>query len=178
VCSSDLLLFPAIGHALGMEQNAFGVWAAMAIHDTSSVIGATSSYGEEALLIGTTVKLTRALWILPLALTAGFFLKSKGKAKFPWFLLGFIAAAVLTSVIESEFWVHGYNLGRRVLVVTIFLVGCGLTRDVVKRAGPKPMVLGVALWIIVSVGSYFAIRSGLVPVSSTEAEEPAAVSAL
>ena len=158
-----LLLFPLIGHWLNMEQGAFGVWAAMAIHDTSSVVGAASSYGEEALKIGTTVKLTRALWILPLALIAGFALKSKGQAKFPWFLLGFIAAAVLASVLPDERWLWGYEAGRRVLVVTIFLVGCGLTRDVVKRAGPRPMLLGVTLWIIVSVASLLAIRAGIVP---------------
>jgi len=158
-----LLLFPLIGHALGMDQGAFGVWAAMAIHDTSSVVGAASSYGEEALKIGTTVKLTRALWIIPLALIAGLALKSKGKAKFPWFLLGFIAAAAVASVFKDERWAWGYEAGRRVLVVTIFLVGCGLTRDVVKRAGPRPMILGVTLWIIVSVGSLLAIRAGLVP---------------
>ena len=158
-----LLLFPVIGHALNMEQGAFGVWAAMAIHDTSSVVGAASTYGEEALKVGTTVKLTRAIWIIPLALTAGAALRSKGKAKFPWFLLGFIGAAVIVSVFPDDRWEYGYLAGRRVLVVTIFLIGCGLTRDVVKRAGPKPMVLGVALWVIVSVASLLAIRSGLIP---------------
>lgn len=158
-----LLAFPLLGVWIGLTQGEFGVWAAMAIHDTSSVVGAASTYGDEALKIGTTVKLTRALWILPLALLAGLALKSRGKAKFPYFLLGFIATSTLASLVESGLWEYGYQLSRRVLVVTIFLIGCGLTRDVIRRAGPRPMALGVFLWVVVSVGSLLAIRMGLIP---------------
>lgn len=161
-----LLVFPLIGRALSMDEAHFGVWAALAIHDTSSVVGAASVYGERALEVATTVKLTRALWIVPMALLAGVLVRRKGRAGVPLFLLGFIAAAGLRSALPGleDLWETLSMLARRLLVLTIFLIGAGLTREVLRRVGARPMVLGVALWVLVSAGSLAAIALGLIPV--------------
>ena len=163
-----LLVFPWIGRGLGLGQEAFGVWAALAIHDTSSVVGAASVYGERALEVATTVKLTRALWIVPMVLVAGLVVSRKARATVPVFLVGFVIAAGLRSALPGleSVWDGLHAVARRVLVLTIFLIGAGLTREVLARVGARPMVLGVALWVLVSVGSLLAIESGLIPVPS------------
>ncbi|MGE4268499.1 MAG: YeiH family protein [Deferribacterales bacterium] len=160
--SVALILFPPIGHLLGMAQRQFGLWSALAIHDTSSVVGAAAAYGSVALAVGTTVKLTRALWIMPAALIAAWVSKSEGKVKFPLFILGFILAAVIkTSLPQLDMVWNPLNaIAKQSLVVTLFLIGSGLTREVLGRTGIRPLAQGVLLWIVVSVSSSFAIMSG------------------
>ena len=150
-----LLIFPPLGFALGLSQTQFGLWSALAIHDTSSVVGATLQYGPEALQIGTTVKLARALWIVPLTILAG--IKFGGRAqggerakpKRPWFILGFLIAAGLVTWIP-ELAETGHTLetvAKRTLVLTLFLIGTNLTRATLKSVGFRPFVLGVLLWL-------------------------------
>lgn len=151
-----LLVFPLLGNWMGLSQHDFGLWSAVAIHDTSSVVGAASQYGEEALEVATTVKLGRALWIIPLSLFTVFLFKgSERKIKFPYFILFFIAA-MLISTFTPE-WKEGYSyivvFSKRALVLTLFLVGAGLTKETIKKAGSKSLILGVTLWIAVSVVS-------------------------
>jgi uncharacterized integral membrane protein (TIGR00698 family) len=150
--SIALILFPFVGHLLHMQQQPFGIWAALAIHDTSSVVGAAASFGSVALATATTVKLTRALWIMPVVLIIAFFKKSEQKAPFPLFILGFVAAALIRSLFPhfSPVWDNLAFCARRLLVVTLFLIGSGLTRELLKKVGFKPMMQGVVLWIIVS----------------------------
>jgi uncharacterized membrane protein YadS len=160
--SIALILFPPLGHILGMGQRQFGLWAALAIHDTSSVVGAAAAYGGLALAIGTTVKLTRALWIMPSALVAAWFTKSEGKVKFPLFIIGFIAAATIKTALPQfdQAWHPLNSVAKQSLVVTLFLIGCGLTREVLSRTGIKPLAQGVILWTIVSVTSAVTILAG------------------
>ena len=157
--SVALLLFPPLGHLLGMGQRQFGLWSALAIHDTSSVVGAAAAYGGLALTIGTTVKLTRALWIMPSALIAAWFTKSEGKVKFPLFIIGFIAAATIkTTLPQFDLLWHPLNsTAKQSLVVTLFLIGTGMTKEVLSRTGIKPLAQGILLWMIVSVASSVAI---------------------
>lgn len=160
--SVALLLFPPLGHLLGMDQHQFGLWSALAIHDTSSVVGAAAAYGTIALAVGTTVKLTRALWIMPAALVAAWVTKSEGKAKFPMFILGFIAAAAIKTALPQldQLWHPLHSIARQSLVVTLFLIGSGLTRGVLAKTGVKPLAQGISLWVIVSVSSAAAILLG------------------
>lgn len=155
-----LFIFPVIGHALDMSQQEFGTWAAIAIHDTSSVVGAGAAYGEEALQIATTIKLTRALWIIPLALITSFVFKSKGqKISIPWFIFFFILAMVFNTYVlsSSEAGImigEGINsLARKILTITLFFIGASLSRDVLKAVGIKPLIQGVLLWITISVST-------------------------
>lgn len=148
-----LFIFPAIGRMLDLSQAQFGMWAAIAIHDTSSVVGAGAAYGDEALQIATTVKLTRALWIIPLAFVSAFVFRSRGKrVAIPWFILLFVVAmAVNTYTGIPEAVTHTIvDLSHRVLCMTLFLIGCGLSVSVVRTVGMRPLLLGVALWIIIS----------------------------
>jgi len=160
--SIALILFPPLGHLLGMGQQQFGLWSALAIHDTSSVVGATAAYGGLALAIGTTVKLTRALWIMPSALLAAWFTKSEGKAKFPLFIIGFLAAAAIKTTLPQfeQLWHPLNSIAKQSLVVTLFLIGSGLTREVLGKTGIKPLAQGITLWILVSVTSATAIILG------------------
>ena len=160
--SIALILFPPLGHLLGMGQQQFGLWSALAIHDTSSVVGAAAAYGGLALAIGTTVKLTRALWIMPSALLAAWLTKSEGKAKFPLFIIGFIAAAAIKTALPQfeQLWHPLNSVAKQSLVVTLFLIGSGLTREVLGKTGIKPLAQGVTLWILVSVTSATAILLG------------------
>jgi len=159
-----LIVFPLIGHYFDLTQHQFGVWAGLAIHDTSSVVGAATSYGAEALDIGTTVKLTRAAWIAPIALGTGLLMRSGSKTKFPLFIVGFVAAAALHSVLPqlTDLWQILSTTARQFLVLTLFLVGSGLTREVLQKIGVWPLLQGVTLWIIVSVVSLIAICSGVI----------------
>ena len=160
--SIALILFPPMGHLLGMGQRQFGLWSALAIHDTSSVVGAAAAYGGLALAIGTTVKLTRALWIMPSAMIAAWITKSGGKTKFPLFIIGFIAAATIKTALPQldNLWQPLNSVAKQSLVVTLFLIGSGLTREVLGKTGIKPLAQGVSLWIIVSVTSATAIIYG------------------
>ena len=160
--SVALILFPPLGHLLGMGQQQFGLWSALAIHDTSSVVGAAAAYGELALAIGTTVKLTRALWIMPSALLAAWFTKSEGKARFPRCIIGFLVAAAINEALPQfeQIWHPLNSIARQSLVVTLFLIGSGLTRELLGKTGLKPLVQGITLWVIVSVTSAAAILLG------------------
>lgn len=156
-----LFIFPGIGHWLGLSQQEFGTWAAIAIHDTSSVVGAGSAYGEEALAVATTIKLTRALWIIPLALATSFIFKSKdSKITIPWFILYFIVAILLnTFVIDGvpEVGVAVSGVARKCLTLTMFFIGASLSTDVIRSVGIKPLIQGVLLWVVISVGSLLYI---------------------
>lgn len=160
--SIALILFPPLGHLLGMSEPQFGLWSALAIHDTSSVVGAAAAYGGLALAIGTTVKLTRALWIMPSALLAAWFTKSEGKAPFPFFIIGFIAAAAIKTALPQfeQLWHPLNSVAKQSLVVTLFLIGSGLTCEVLGKTGIKPLAQGVTLWVLVSAGSATAILLG------------------
>lgn len=155
-----LFVFPPIGEALGLTQQQFGTWAAIAIHDTSSVVGAGAAYGEEALQVATTIKLTRALWIFPLALASVLVFKSKGKkVAIPWFILFFILAMVANTYLPlPEAMTQGIVfIAKKALSLTLFLIGCGLSLEAIKRVGAKPLVLGVLLWILISVVTLFVV---------------------
>lgn len=155
-----LFVFPVIGHLLELTQHDFGIWSAIAIHDTSSVVGAASQYGEEALEIATTVKLSRALWIIPLSImTAIIFRQTEKGIKFPYFILLFISAMLISSWLpqfaELFSWIS--YIAKRLLVLTLFLVGTQLTLDTIKTAGVKSMLFGSILWIAVSIVSLVVI---------------------
>jgi uncharacterized membrane protein YadS len=150
-----LFLFPAIGYALHMTQSQFGLWSALAIHDTSSVVGATAKYGATALAIGTTVKLARALWIVPLSFVTALALKSKARVQWPWFIVLFCLAALLNTLLPwySREFAALSSLGKIGLTVTLFLIGTGLNRETLKSVGVRPLLQGIALWAIVGAGS-------------------------
>lgn len=156
-----LFIFPSIGHWLELSQQQFGTWAAIAIHDTSSVVGAGAAYGEEALEVATTIKLTRALWIIPLALATSLIFKSNdSKITIPWFILYFIIAILLnTFVLDSvpQVGTAVSGIARRFLTLTMFFIGASLSMDVLRAVGIRPLILGVLLWIVISVGSLLYI---------------------
>lgn len=153
--SIALFLFPLIGLALHMSQVQFGLWSALAIHDTSSVVGATAKYGPTALAVGTTVKLTRALWIVPVSIATAVWLKSKAKIEWPWFILLFCLAALLNTLVPSfnAGFAQLSRLGRIGLTVTLFLIGTGLNKETLKRVGIRPLLQGLTLWIVVGVST-------------------------
>ena len=152
-----LFVFPVLGEWLGLTQQEFGTWAAIAIHDTSSVVGAGAAYGEEALQVATTIKLTRALWIIPLALVTSFIFKSEGrKVSIPWFILWFIVAILINTYVLDAVPQVGKaisGLARKGLIITMFFIGASLSADVLKSVGVKPLVQGVLLWLVISVGA-------------------------
>ena len=148
-----LFIFPPIGHLLNMTQEQFGMWA-IAIHDTSSVVGAGAAYGEKALEIATMVKLTRALWIIPITIVTMFLFKQKGgKIAIPWFIFFFILAMVANTFLTIPETVTGSLvwLAKKGLTVTLFLIGAGLSRKVIKQVGVRPMVQGVVLWVFIGL---------------------------
>lgn len=165
-----LFLFPPIGRSLGLSEPAFGLWAALAIHDTSSVVGAALSYGGAALAVATSVKLARALWIVPLTLAIGAWRARSGreagasKPKRPWFVLGFLAAAALATFVPGlrEPGALLSAIAKKGLVVTLLLIGSGLSRDALRRVGWRPFAQGTALWAITASLTLAAIASGLV----------------
>ena len=168
--AAALFIFPWAGHALHLSEWRFGLWSALAIHDTSSVVGATLQYGPDALDTGTIVKLTRALWIIPVAMLIGLWRSFKTKektsgqkAKRPWFILGFIlAAAFVTWFPEWKYEGHQIEmLAKKVMVLTLFLIGSGLTRETLKNVGIRPFIHGVVLWMIVATGSLLMILYGI-----------------
>ena len=160
--SVALMLFPMIGAVAGLSQKQFGLWAALAIHDTSSVVGAGLTYGPVALTVGTTVKLVRALWIVPLTIALALWFRSRGKKEWPWFIGLFILAAWIHS-----YWPEAAGLGRGLLAVAsagfsvaLFLIGAGLSWPAVQRVGWRPFAHGAALWIVTAASTLFLIRSG------------------
>jgi len=164
--SVALLTFPAIGAALKLTQTQFGLWAALAIHDTSSVVGACAKYGALALAIGTTVKLARALWIVPVTVATAVVKGSKTKIHWPWFILFFCLAAVANTYLfpGSHFYHLLSNLGKLMLIFTLFLIGATLSPAALKKVGPRPLLQGVLLWIVVAVTSLLAIRAGWIAI--------------
>ncbi|PMH41865.1 hypothetical protein BCU68_14810 [Vibrio sp. 10N.286.49.B3] len=154
--SIALFIFPMIGHALGLSQHTFGTWAAIAIHDTSSVVGAASAYGQEALTTATTLKLARALWIIPVAFISALLFKSKQKKiTIPYFIFFYCFAILISDWLpQFEHLYQGvFSIAERALVVCLFLIGSNISITKLKASGPKPLILGVSLWIIVSVTS-------------------------
>jgi uncharacterized integral membrane protein (TIGR00698 family) len=160
--SVALLTFPAIGTILHMTQTQFGLWSALAIHDISSVVGATAKYGAVALAVGTTVKLARALWIVPLSIGTAMAKKSKARVQWPWFILFFCLAAVANTyvhIFQSSYSVLKH-LGVIGLTVTLYLIGTGLSMKTLREVGIRPFLQGILLWILVAAGSLALIRSG------------------
>ncbi len=166
-----LLVFPPLGHLLGLAAHPFGLWCALAIHDTSSVTGAALTHGREALLVATTVKLARALWIVPVALALGAWFRRRGVAtdsagapRVPWFIAGFVAmSALFTFVPDLQPAAHAVGLiARAMLTLTLYLIGTGLSREVIQRVGLRPLVMALSLWVLVGGLSLAAIMGGLV----------------
>jgi uncharacterized membrane protein YadS len=158
--SVALFVFPIIGHQLAMSQSQFGLWSAIAIHDTSSVVGAASKYGDEALKIATTIKLARALWIIPLALlTAVFFKEGKQKIKIPWFIGFFILAMLVNTYVPGIAKISPVlvKIAKAGLVLTLFLIGAGLSRKTIKSVGIKPLIQGVLVWLAIASASLIFI---------------------
>jgi len=156
-----LFIFPPIGNYFGLTEQQFGIWSAIAIHDTSSVVGAASKYGNDALMIATTVKLARALWIIPLVVLTSFIFKGKNSPwSFPWFILLFIAASLVNSylgipkIISTDI----VTVAKVGFSITLYLIGTGISVAALKKVGPRPMLQGVTLWIIILTISLFFIR--------------------
>jgi uncharacterized integral membrane protein (TIGR00698 family) len=162
--SIALLIFPGIGWALHLSQEQFGLWAALAIHDTSSVVGAAARYGAVALVVGTTVKLARALWIVPLSIGTAAVKKTKGKIQWPWFILFFCLAAVVNTYVPALAHLAASlsTLGRLGLTATLYLIGTGISRATLKEVGIRPLLQGVILWIIVGTTSLALIVKGII----------------
>lgn len=155
-----LFIFPVIGQALNMSQENFGYWSAIAIHDTSSVVGAGAAYGKEALEVATTVKLTRTLWIIPLSFIVLFLNRKENKTnkiKIPWFILYFVIAIVIAYFLPQyqETYNHINWLGKKGMVLALFLIGTSFSIEDLKTAGLKSFLLGISLWIIISLGTLF-----------------------
>jgi uncharacterized integral membrane protein (TIGR00698 family) len=174
--SVALLLFPVIGWRLHLNQNQFGLWAALAIHDTSSVVGAAAKYGPQALATGTTVKLARALWIVPVSLvTAAYMSRAarengishhKAKVKVPWFIFLFVGASVLSTYLPRFMgaYLDLNRLGKAGLTATLFLIGTSLSKSTLQAVGIKPLLQGIILWVIVGTASLVAIYTGLISI--------------
>ncbi|NLT03100.1 MAG: putative sulfate exporter family transporter [Bacteroidales bacterium] len=157
-----LFLFPVLGNLLNMSQREFGLWSAIAIHDTSSVVGAASTYGQEALSVATTVKLTRALWIIPLAFVSSLIFKQgSGKMYLPWFILLFVVAMVLNTYTPlPDILTDGIvTVSKRLLTVSLFFIGASLSWQVIRSVGLKAIVLGVLVWLVIGVSSLLVILS-------------------
>lgn len=164
--SVALFVFPLIGHALSLNEHQFGIWSAIAIHDTSSVVGASAKYGAEALQIATTVKLARALWIAPVAFLFAFLYRPKhGETKIremiPWFIFLFLGATIIRTYtppqVPPSLFEGIVNLAKAGLTVTLFLIGASLSRETLKNVGIRPMLQGIILWLVISVVSLFAV---------------------
>lgn len=171
-----LLIFPPLGHYFGLTQAQFGTWAGIAIHDVASVVGAGKAYGPEALDIGTAVKLSRVLYLIPITLVAAWWIKNKGQrgetpnseiqnpksnsATFPYFILGFIAASMIRTYVPAiaDFVPNTKMVASIGLAVALFLIGTGITRKTLKAVGARPLIQGVVLWVFISVASFFVVR--------------------
>ncbi|MGB7068318.1 MAG: putative sulfate exporter family transporter [Pyrinomonadaceae bacterium] len=164
--SIALIVFPLIGAFLGLTQNQFGIWSAIAIHDTSSVVGASQTYGAEALSVATTVKLARALWIAPVALMFTYLYRrsntdGKSRVAIPWFIFLFLLASVVRtyapSIMMPSIFDSLVNLAKAGMTITLFLIGASLSRQTLKSVGIRPLVQGIVLWLVISVVSLFAV---------------------
>ncbi len=158
--SIALFVFPPLGHLLDMSQQQFGTWAAIAIHDTSSVVGAGEIYGEEALQVGTLIKLTRALWIIPLALVTMFIFRDKtAKISIPWFIFIFVLAMVVNTYVPLPDWFVSTMvwIAKRGMVVTLFLIGASLSLASIKQVGVRPLLQAVILWVVISITSLVVV---------------------
>ncbi len=174
--SVALLLFPTIGWAMHLSQNQFGLWSALAIHDTSSVVGAAARYGPQALAIGTTVKLARALWIVPISLITAAYMGRRAQRKgrtgtrtsitFPWFILLFVGASILSTWLPrfAGAFLDLNRLGKAGLTATLFLIGTSLSKRTLQAVGIKPFLQGVILWILIATASLLAIYRGLISI--------------
>ncbi len=160
--SVALFVFPMIGTALHMTQEQFGLWSALAIHDTSSVVGAAAKFGALALAVGTTVKLARALWIVPVSIGTAVVRKSDAQIRWPWFILFFCLAAVANTYVSAFHWAYPSlkHLGIIGLTVTLFLIGTGLSKKTLREVGTRPLVQGILLWVVVATGALQLIRMG------------------
>lgn len=158
--SVALFIYPAIGHLLNMTQEQFGLWCAIGIHDTSSVVGAANKYGDVALKVATTVKLSRALWIIPISLLTMVFFKTTGtKVKIPWFI-GYFVIAILLHTYFPIFDAFGHiatKAAKSGLNLTLFFIGSTISIQTLKTISWKPLFLAVVLWVIISVGSLLLI---------------------
>jgi uncharacterized integral membrane protein (TIGR00698 family) len=162
--SVALLTFPALGWMFHLSQQQFGLWSALAIHDTSSVVGAAARYGSIALVIGTTVKLARALWIVPLSLGTAALRHNGARIRLPWFILFFCLAAVANSYLPlpAHYFQSLSNLGKLGLTATLYLIGTGLSRSTLKQVGVRPLLQGIILWAIVGTASLWLIFRGVI----------------
>lgn len=160
--SIALLIFPPIGAALKLSQTQFGLWAALAIHDTSSVVGAAAKYGAVALAVGTTVKLARALWIVPLSIATAVVKHSRAKIQWPWFIAFFCLAAVCNTYLPAGASTYGFlsRIAKIGLTATLYLIGTGISLATLKKVGHRPLLQGVILWLLISAGSLWLIRVG------------------
>lgn len=160
--SVALLVFPFIGVALRLSQSQFGLWAALAIHDTSSVVGAAAKYGSEALAVATTVKLARALWIVPVSVGTAMVRGAKAKIQWPWFIGLFCLAAVCNTYLPAgaSAYALAVKLAKIGLTATLFLIGSGISIATIKRVGHRPLLQGIILWLLVLTGSLWLIRIG------------------
>lgn len=160
--SIALFLFPVIGHWLHLSQTQFGLWAAIAIHDTSSVVGAAGKYGSQALEVATTVKLARALWIIPVAFVSTLLFSNKSsKVKVPYFIGLFVLAMMANTYIPGIkiFSRYAVVIAKSGLTLTLFLIGCGLSRKVLQSVGFKPLIQGILLWVGISSAALWAVLS-------------------
>lgn len=159
-----LYLFPAIGHALNLSQTQFGTWCAIAIHDTSSVVGASGKFGSQAQEIATTIKLARALWIIPISVLSGFLFKNKShKIKIPYFIGLFILAMLLNTYLPAIHVIDHFlvAIAKISLTITLFLIGAGLSRSVITSVGVKPLLQAVLLWLFIGGLALFAVMHWL-----------------
>lgn len=163
-----LFIFPEVGHLAGLSETQFGYWAAIAIHDTSSVVGAAARYGQGALDIAVPVKLARALWILPMVAVAAITVRSKNKsAAFPWFVLAFLGASVVATLLPAgaPVWKVLVAIAKGGLAATLFLIGAGLSRETLRTVGWRPMMQAVVLWLAVSTASLWIVKTFVGPTS-------------
>jgi len=162
--SAALILFPMIGRAVGLTQQQFGLWAALAIHDTSSVVGAGMKYGAVALAVATTVKLARSLWIAPVALAAAIGRHPKARIKWPWFILYFVAATAISTYLPAGAFLYGRitALARIGLVVTLYLIGTNISRATLRTVGLRPLLQGLLLWIVVTAVSLGLVHADII----------------
>lgn len=163
--SIALILFPIFGGLLGLSTADFGTWAALAIHDTSSVAGAAIAYGADSVETALTIKLIRALWIIPLTVTVAYLQRGRIRVSFPLFLIGFLLAATLNNMVPEGkiYWEFLANTSKQLLSVTLFLVGVGLTRKLLCKVGARPFIQGALLWLFISIVSLLAIYLQWIP---------------
>lgn len=155
-----LFVFPAIGHLMNLTQYQFGLWSAIAIHDTSSVVGAAQVYGEEALQVATTVKLSRALWIIALSFIVAAFYKKQTRIKFPWFIIGFIITMLIASFFPKGAALYStlQSVSKQLLIVSLFLIGTTINLNQIKQSGKQALLYGTIIWVFIAAISLYIIH--------------------